>query len=383
MERSSISPRTVYFGIALFVFLLAGVLVGLYFVYRVQQLVLAFGVTLLLSVMLSAPVNLLARLGLPRSLATVATLGALAAALWLFWRVAAATLSQQLGGLLEDLPRILEEAIGLANGFLGSLGLAGQLQLETQTILEAAGDALDREALLTVAGAGMTLVNVVSLGVLVLFATVYLVSRPQPWINGFTLLFPARKRQRVREILENVYRTVQTWVLGQMASMLFIGVSSALALYLIGVPFALLLGIFGGLISFVPILGAVASAIPPILIALVTDPVLVLWVILAYIVIQQIEGNTVQPLVMSRMLALHPAQVLFAIFLGGTLAGFVGVLLAVPALATAQVLVNELWVGRMNRVGKDPAPPGRGTGSGGDGLARRLRRTFGTPKPFS
>ena len=81
--------------------------------------------------------------------------------------------------------------------------------------------------------------------------------------------------------------------------------------------------------------------------------------ILAFIIIQQIEGNLLQPIVMSRAVDLHPALVVFAILIMGTLFGLVGVFLAVPLVAAVQVLVRELWVQRMDEIGTDPNPPTR------------------------
>ena len=119
----------------------------------------------------------------------------------------------------------------------------------------------------------------------------------------------------------------------------------------------MLIGIFSGLISFIPYLGALISIVIPVLLALISDPFTAVWVILAFIIIQQIEGNLLQPIVMSRAVDLHPALVVFAILVMGTLFGLVGVLLAVPLMAALQVLVRELWVKRMDRKGTDPAPP--------------------------
>jgi predicted PurR-regulated permease PerM len=126
--------------------------------------------------------------------------------------------------------------------------------------------------------------------------------------------------------------------------MTFIAVFWAISLSLIGVPFALLLGIFSGLISFIPYLGALISVVLPVLLALI---------------IQQIEGNLLQPIVMSRAVDLHPALVIFAILVMGTLFGLIGVFLAVPLVAVLQVLVRELWVQKMDQMGTDPNPPAR------------------------
>jgi predicted PurR-regulated permease PerM len=125
------------------------------------------------------------------------------------------------------------------------------------------------------------------------------------------------------------------------------------------VPFALLLGIFSGLISFIPYVGALISIVVPVVLALISDPFSVVWVILAFFIIQQIEGNLLQPIVMSRAVDLHPAMVVFAILVMGTLFGIVGVFLAVPLVAAVQVLVRELWVQKMDQMGTDPNPPTR------------------------
>jgi predicted PurR-regulated permease PerM len=96
-----------------------------------------------------------------------------------------------------------------------------------------------------------------------------------------------------------------------------------------------------------------------VLLALISDPFSVVWVILAFVIIQQIEGNLLQPIIMSRAVDLHPALVVFAILVMGTLFGIVGVFLAVPLVAALQVLVRELWVQKMDQMGTDPNPPAR------------------------
>jgi predicted PurR-regulated permease PerM len=198
---------------------------------------------------------------------------------------------------------------------------------------------------------------VVSLGLVVLIATIYMVIRPEPWVEGFVSLFPAGWRQRTREILQELYHTVQRWFIGQLTAMSFIAVFWAISLSVIGVPFALLLGILSGLISFVPYVGATISVVVPLLLALISEPFTAVYVIVAFVIIQQIEGNILQPLLMSRAVDLHPALVIFAILTMGTLFGIVGVFLAVPLVAVVQVLVRELWVRRMDDIGVDPNPP--------------------------
>jgi predicted PurR-regulated permease PerM len=371
LEESRVSPRTVYTGIGLFF----GLLVSLYFVYLVHQILLAFLLAFLFAVVLDMPVSYLARRGLPRALGVLAVIGTLVGLVWLFGIFLAPAVREQARELTEQLPALLGEVETLIEPIQGFFGLG--IGPDPEDLLNAAWDSVSQGRILeAAAGVGTTLVTAVSLGVVVLLAALYLTARPQPWVNGFVSLFPANRRQRVREVLKKLHHTIQRWVLGQLVAMVFIGASSAVALHFIGVPFALLLGIFAGLIAFVPYLGAIVGGIPAVLLALVSDPVLAVWVLLAYTAIQQFEGYVVQPIVMSQAVSLRPALVLFTILVMGKLFGVMGVILAVPFVAALQVLVNELWVKRMDRMGEDPNSPRPEKNRRNNGVLGPLRKAL-------
>jgi predicted PurR-regulated permease PerM len=355
VEKPVASGRTAYTVIGL-VFAL---LVGGYFAYRTTGVILSFLLTILLSIILSAPVNYLARRGIPRTWGVLAVIAALAGLLWLFGLALVPAVETQSRQFAEAFPTLLEEALALANSLQSFFGLGTQIGLDPESLSSVGREFLTGSTVSTAAGVGLTAATVVSLAVVVFISTIYLVIRPEPWVNGFVSLFPAGWRQRTREVLQILYQTVQRWFLGQLAAMTFIAVFWAISLSLIGVPFALLLGIFSGLISFIPYLGALISVVLPVLLALISDPFSAVWVILAFIIIQQIEGNLLQPIVMSRAVDLHPALVIFAILVMGTLFGLIGVFLAVPLVAVLQVLVRELWVKKMDQMGTEPNPPAR------------------------
>jgi predicted PurR-regulated permease PerM len=319
--------------------------------------VLVLLVTMLFSVIISGPVDYLERRGVGRGLGTLAVLGGLALILGIAGTALVPVIEDQARELAETFPVLLENAQNLVVRLQSSLGLETSFRLDPQNVLDSARNFLSGGTLTTVANLGASVANVLSFTVVIVIATVYAVAQPAPLINGFVALFPAGQRQRVREILREMYETVQRWFLGQLASMAIIGVLSTVALSLIGVPFALLLGIFSGLISFIPFVGPLISVIPPVLLALIGDPIDALWVVLAYAGIQTIESYLIQPLVMSRAVSLHPAVVMFALLVMGTLFGFVGVLLAVPLAAALQVLLQKLWIERMDQMGTDPNPP--------------------------
>lgn len=139
--------------------------------------------------------------------------------------------------------------------------------------------------------------------------------------------------------------------------MVIIGVLTAVALSIIGIPYALLIGAFSEILAFIPLIGTLISIVPPVLLALATDPLLIVWVVLSYIVIHQVEAHVIQPLVMSRAVTLHPVIVVSAILIMGSLFHLIGLLLAVPLVAALSVLVREIWIARMNRIGADPGAP--------------------------
>lgn len=353
MERPVSSGRTIYAGIGL-VFAL---LLGGYFVYSITGVVLAFLLTILFSIILSAPVNYLHRRGVGRTWGMLTVIAVFAGVIYLFGLAVVPVVEAQSSQLVEDFPALLEEALALFNRVQEFFGLGARVSLTGESLPDFGRQLLTGSAVSTAAGVGLTLATALSLGLVVLIATVYMVIRPEPWVEGFVSLFPAGWRQRAREVLWEMYHAVQRWFIGQLAAMTFIAVFWAVSLWAIGVPFALLLGIFSGLVSFIPYVGATISVVLPLLLALISEPFTAVYVILAFVAIQQIEGNILQPLLMSRAVDLHPALVVFAILTMGTLFGIVGVFVAVPLVAALQVLVRELWVRKMDDIGADPNPP--------------------------
>ena len=351
-ERTS-QERMVYVGIGLvFAVLLAG-----YIVYKAAVVVLVLLLTILFSIIMSAPVDYLSRRGISRGLGTLMVLGSLVLLFGIFVAALAPIIGDQASAFVETFPGLLENVQQLVVGLQSAVGIKTSFSLDPQHVLDRARNFLSGGTLTTVASVGASVATVISFAVVILITTVYAVARPVPLVNGFVNLFPAGQRQRVREILGEMYSSVQRWFLGQLTSMTIIGLLFTVAMFIIGIPFALLLGIFSGLISFVPYVGPMISVIPPVLLALTGNPIDALWVILAYLGIQAIEGNLVQPIVMSRAVHLHPVTLVFALLTMGTLFGFVGVFLAIPLVAALHVLLRELWIERMDRVGTDPNPP--------------------------
>ena len=352
MERSGMQGRKAYATIGLAL----AFLLGVYFVYPIRVVVLVFLLTLLLSTIMSAPVNYLARQGLPRVWGTLAVFVGLLLGLQLVVEFVIAPLLDQTQRLLADFPALLAEVRNLVNRLEQTTRLDLAEPLYAERLLEAAQDRVSGLSVETVASAGYSIANIVYLVVVILLTSVYVVLQPAPLVRGFVSLFPAGRRQQVREMLNKMYWNVQRWLLGQFADKMIVGLLIGLGLWVVGIPFALLLGILTGLLGLIPYVGIVVSLVPPVLLALASDPMDVLWVMVVYVLVLQLEADLIYPVVMSRAVALHPAAIIFGLFVMSVFFGFVGLLLAVPLVAALQVMLRELWTTRMDRLGTDPNP---------------------------
>ena len=112
-----------------------------------------------------------------------------------------------------------------------------------------------------------------------------------------------------------------SWLKGRLASMTIAAVLSVGALYLIGIPGALFLGLLTGLVCFIPLIGPVISVLPPLLLGFAGHPIDALWVLLAYHGIQQVESNVLTPLIMQRAASMHPAVVIATVAAGARPSG--------------------------------------------------------------
>jgi predicted PurR-regulated permease PerM len=346
MEEYRALSQIVYGGIYRAVGLILVLLLGLYFVYEIRTIVLVLLMALLFAVVLSGPVNYLARRGIPKVLGVLAVLGCFVVALWLASVAVIPVIQEQAEQFISDFPALLDEVQGLAAS-LGGTDLRSLLERVEETVFS-------NVTLSSVLDVGRSITEGVSLGLVAFIVTVYLVVHPTMLVDGFVSLFPAGRRERVRDVLGKMYQAVRKWFLGQLSAMVIIGALTTIALYIIGIPYAFFIGALSGILAFIPLVGTFISLIPQVILALAVDPILVVWVLLSSIAIHQIEAHVIHPIVMSRAVTLHPVVVVSAILIMGTLFHVIGLLLAVPLVAALSVLVRELWISQMDRIGTDP-----------------------------
>jgi predicted PurR-regulated permease PerM len=339
-----------------------------------------FGV--LLGIVLSGGVDRLQRLRIPRGIGAMLIVLLGFGALTGLGLLVAPQISTQVGELREQIPRALdgvERWIQQRAGGVSDIIQAGQEATQDSTQSGAAPGAGEekggekpamdiRQGLSQqLAGAGRHFFAVFSstvavLGglVILLFVAIFVAVDPGLYHRGLMHLFPHRTRRKAGEVLSATATTLRRWLVMQMIAMLAIGSVTTVVLLLLDVKAAIALGIIAGLLEFVPYVGPILSAVPAIAMALVDDPQKAIWVALAYIAIQQLEGVVLQPLLMKEGLELPPVITILGQALFSLVFGFLGLLLAVPLLATVMVPVKMLYV--RDVVGDEVSVPGEDDG---------------------
>ncbi|WP_108395486.1 AI-2E family transporter [Devosia submarina] len=189
--------------------------------------------------------------------------------------------------------------------------------------------------------------SVVSSIIMVIAGGLFLALDPEGHREGFLQLFPLRQRDRLRQTLNNAGSALQRWLVGQLIAMAVIGVATAVVLTILGVPSALALGLIAGLLEFIPYIGAIVAYIPLGIAALGQSLETFWWVLGAYIVIQQTEGNVLMPLVQKRTVELPPVIALFSLVAMAMIFGPLGIAFGVPLTVVLLVGLRELYIGEV------------------------------------
>ena len=183
----------------------------------------------------------------------------------------------------------------------------------------------------------------------ILILTLFLLLEEDGIRKFFVSLLPISQKAYVIEVSKKVSDKMGSWLTGQVVLMAIIGVATSLGLWIIGVPYALTLGIIAFFLEAIPTLGPILAAIPAVVIAYMDAPWKAVIVLIFAVLIQQLENQFLVPKIMQKALGISPFVTLVALLVGGKLAGIMGVLLAVPTVAVLSVLTKE-WPNIRKRI---------------------------------
>lgn len=239
--------------------------------------------------------------------------------------------------LWTALPDMLEKG----QQFLVDKGLINQ-PLTIQEAMARAPVSRGGQAVTTVFGA---IVGVIGglFGILtIVILTFYLLVESADVRSSLLRLFPPSRRARIDTASRAITVKVSAWLGGQLLLGAIIGSSSAVGLWLIGVPFFYVLALISGIGELIPVVGPILAAIPAVAVAASVSGKTVLFVIIFFVVQQQFENHVLVPKIMERQVGVSAVTVIVALLIGGRLLGILGAILAVPTAAILLVLVSEL-----------------------------------------
>lgn len=179
--------------------------------------------------------------------------------------------------------------------------------------------------------------------ILVPFFFIFMLKDHEKFAPNIYGKFSGERRTWIKKTLEDIDRVLGSYVQGQvlisflLATMMFIGY------LIIGLDYALLLAIFAFFMNMIPFIGPWISLAPAIIVALITDPMDVVWVCVVTVIAQQIESNLITPNIMGKSLDIHPLTVISLVLAAGNIAGFIGIIIAIPTYAVIKVIVTNIY----------------------------------------
>jgi predicted PurR-regulated permease PerM len=333
---------------------------GVLALYAVAQaagiVLLLFIVAGVIALILNPVVEFLQRARLPRTLAVIAVYLAFFTMLPALGFALAGPIGDQASSFANDVPGLVDDTSATLDdvqGFFDDKGINVQIKGQTDSALASLQDNIVSGSGEIVAVTGELLRRFVELSFYLILVVV---------LSVYMLIYAPRIGALVRSVMPpgngtpeddfpaRVQRAVAGYVRGQLLFSVIMGTSAGLALWVFGAlgifpdgrTYAPAFGVFFGLMELVPYVGPVLGALPPVLVALVQDPLTAIWVALLFVALQQLEGHVVAPNVFGHALRLNPLLVIFALLLGGEVYGLVGALIALPLAAVVRETIVYL-----------------------------------------
>lgn len=332
-SRSLSSPQLSFASI----FKVLAVVIGVWTLWQIRDIVLYCFIALLLAGVIYPLANWAARYRIPRVVSVLCVYFGLFGLLALIITLLIPALISQSSALVEvygqhlgNATQFLQSASFMQhiqqNGFdLGASGLQNQVQALASNALSVATDVFGGIA-------GFIVVLVLAL---------YLVIEDSAIKNIFHQWVPKMYQEFFTRVTWLIMEKLGAWIRGQMLLCFIIGLLYLVAFWVVGVPYALLLAVLGGIFEFVPYVGPILAAIPAVILAFTASPAIGIATIVALIIIQQLENNLIVPKVMQRSIGMNPIVSILAFLIGAKLFGIVGAIAAIPVALAITVGLTE------------------------------------------
>ncbi|MGC4108235.1 MAG: AI-2E family transporter [Thermomicrobiales bacterium] len=302
-----------------------------------------------IALVLSFPVRMLSRF-MSRNLAILIVVGSMVALVLLSLILLVPFLISEIGRFVEGLPNTVTSLQDTMRDILADMYRRGWVkdtpdtvlnnfetnlfqrgQSITETLLNNTVETLTRSFSLLITAFG------------VFFIATYLLVDVPKFQESFVKMFASRYRNDARQLWDTLGDSLSRYLGGLLISITFQGVAAMIGLYLIGIPYALILGIWMAATAILPYIGAILGAVPAVLLAATMGWKITVATVLLYVVVNQVDGNFVTPRVQGSALRVHPVLIFVSVIGGGEIAGPFGAVMAVPTLAVIRVLAEFFW----------------------------------------
>jgi predicted PurR-regulated permease PerM len=327
-------------------FLIMVSIAGLYFLYRVRIILIPFIFAFFIAYLLNPIVKFVEKRNFPKCWAI----------LWVYLVVfilagivivfGVPHILGELNKLIHDIPKLAQEVQSIMTNVQTRYSRfalpEGIKEVVSERIIQY------QELLLNAVRAGTTsLINVISYCISLVIAPVfafYMLKDIGQIKDSITLTIPRKYRSDMLAIGRDIDEIISAFLRGHFLVCVIVGILTGVGMYLIGLDFALIIGIIAGVAELVPFLGPIIAAVPALSLALLISRETALYAVLVILIVQQLENAVISPKILGRSMGLHPLVVIFTIMAGGELYGLLGILLAVPVAATLKVVLRYIYL---------------------------------------
>lgn len=315
-----------------------GVVLVLLFFYAIRDILILLLLSMVLAAALDPWVDWLKKRGLPRSLSLILIYAVLISVFVLSIALIIPPVVEQIGELYVSFPRVVNDFSKTLNSIQG-FSVQYNLQANLSGFLREVQTGRTLTSLFTTLGSFFGgLFGVFA----ILVMTFYMVIREDNIEKLVKLVSPEKYHSFLITVLRNISKKLGLWLRSQLILGLIVGVSVYVGLSIIGVKYALVLGLLSAVTELIPYIGPFIGAVPGVLIAFTQDPILGLGAAIIYLLVQLLENYLIVPKIMSKAVGISPLMVIIALLIGAKLAGIIGALLAVPVALIISTALKEL-----------------------------------------
>ncbi|SDJ51262.1 AI-2E family transporter [Salimicrobium halophilum] len=257
-------------------------------------------------------------------------------------RLLATTIQEQVEDI-SHLPSKLGETAekarkGLEENDMGMLSTNSLKQQVTQYVSNLGQDISEHfaQTFTTVAGAATVII-------IVPFVLFFFLKDGRKLVPFLTKPFSGKKREEATSLFRKLDATIAAYIIGQATVAFVDGVLMYIGYLIIGLDYALILGLFVVMTAIIPFFGPIIGVVPAVVVALMQDPVMAIYVLAILVIVQQLEGNLVAPVVLGQRLHVHPLTIILLLVVAAPLGGFIGMVIAIPLYSVIKVLLYNFY----------------------------------------